>query len=168
MPEVILTENPWDNPWGYNPRRRRRGRKGRRRSRNPRGGRRRMGLARLMSPAGITGALDLEKTGGVAIGLIGFQKVSEAIGQSGFLDAALTIGAAALAGSMFGGGRLMSGIAEGGIALGLLKVLMLIPGTSQLVSPGSVVLGGGARFPTALGGGSFPRSGVSNKVTLAG
>ena len=173
MPEVILTENPydnpWENPWG-NPRRRRRSgskRRGRNPSRNPRGGR--LSLQKLMSPQGVIDTFDIERTGGIAAGLIGFQKASEAVGQTGFMDAIVVLGGAALLGSIGGSAKFMKGIADGGIALGLLKVLLLIPGTSQLVSPGSMVIGGSrpqAFLPPA--GVSYPRSGVSNKLTFAG
>jgi hypothetical protein len=124
-----------------------------------------------MSPGGFTKALDLETTSGIAAGMIGFQKLSEAIGQTGITDAALTIGIAALAGTMLPGGGFIDGAVKGGVALGLLKVLKLIPGTQNLVSEGSVVIG--ARQPAARLGppvsniSQYPSYGSRHKVTLA-
>lgn len=180
MPEFILAENPGRNPWYGSSRRhraaarkghRRRGRRGRRR-RNPVSNPRR-GVGSMLTPGGLTRALDIETTAGIAAGLIGYQKVSEAIGQTGYMDAAVTILAAIVTEAVLPGNKIIDGATKGGIALGLLKVAMQIPGMQDLVSEGSVVLGGGRRRAAigAVPGGrvtNFPTTGPTNKVTLVG
>ena len=173
MPNLVLAENPYEfNPFYDNPRHYRR--KGRRRhKRNPTHSRRRGGfnLNRLMSAQGATGALDIGHTAGIAAGFVGFQKVSEAVKQTGFMDAIVTIAASVVVGMMMGQNKFIDAASKGGIALGLLKVAMLLPGTSQLVSAGSMVLGSRPSVPQFNPNiaGMIPRTtGSGGKLTLAG
>lgn len=156
--QLLLAENPYGFDYGYsNPRRKRR--KGGKRSRkNP------MSLNRLLSGQGLAKELELMNTVGIATGFVALQKVSEAVGQTGFMDAIVVIGGSVVLKMMLGGNKFVNSLGDGGIALGLLKFATLIPGTENFVSRGSIYLGGRPGY--VAGANLAPVSASPSKVSL--
>jgi hypothetical protein len=103
-----------------------------------------MNIKRYMSASWLTDAAT------VAIGVIGSQKVAEQFKQTGWIDVFVTLGVGILGGAVAGGlGQSDAGrnIALGGGAAAAMKALAQFPQFNELVSKGSIVIGGSGGSP---------------------